>query len=510
MLDMLPYKVFAAVFLPGTLLAGTWTQYRGSNQDGISPNPIRTNWPQEAPRTLWKVTLPNGLSSFTVEAGRLYTMGWRRVSGSDQEFCLALDANTGAELWAAPIGLADYPNGGVGSDDGPRSTPTIDGDRVYVFGSYMDLVCLNSATGAEIWRKDLRTEFGAQIIPWQNAASPTIAGDLVFVNSNGRSGEHLIAFRKADGTVAWSRGSYGMTQSTPIATSIGGTDQVIFFTQKALVAVRPATGEVLWETPLRYNGTSVAASPVVAGDTVYISRAYPGSTTSPQAGAIVYQISSANGVFTATKKWEKVNQLMNHWATPVYYNGYYYGIYGQSSLTLRCVDAANGDTKWQVSGFGYGSVTLAQDKLVVLGDDGELVLVEPNPDLYTELARIKPLAGRCWNNPAISDGRVYIRSTTEAVALDVSVPNSNPSAPLKLKLNPSINGRFTLEVTTQDDDPIEIDRVSGISIFSRPALGSSTGWSRVTNSAILFNGKLTLQLPAPDAGQIYFRTEEIP
>lgn len=507
MLIMLPWKLVFAAVLPATLAAGTWTQYRGSNQDGIAPDPIRTNWTQETPRTLWKVILPFGLSSFSVESGRLYTMGWRRVSGVDREFCLALDANTGAELWAAPIGLADYPNGGVGSDDGPRSTPTIDAGRVYVFGSYMELVCLDSSSGAEIWRKSLQTEFGSRVIRWQNAASPTVAGDFVFVNSNGRTGEHLAAIRKTDGTVAWKRGSYGMTHATPIAATIGGAEQIIFLAQQALVSVRRDTGEVLWETPLRYNGTSVAASPVIVSDTVYISRAYPGSLTAAQAGAVVFQINSANGSFTATTKWEKVNQLMNHWATPIYYQGHYYGIYGQGTLTLRCVDAANGDSKWQVSGFGYGSVTLAHDKLIVLADDGEVVLADPNPEQFSELARIKPVSGRCWNNPAISDGRLYIRSTTEAVALDISLTNTPSTAPLRLELIPSAIGRFTLQVSAQDGEPIGSARVPAISIFSRTSLGLSS-WSRVTNSAVLSSGKLTLELPSPGTSQVYFRTEE--
>lgn len=508
MLCMNKWLLLAAGVLQATVAAETWTQYRGSNHNGASTEPIRIDWAQQAPRTLWKIPLPFGLSSFSVANNRLYTMGWRRVGGQDREFCLALDATTGAEVWAAPVGLADYPHGGVGSDDGPRSTPTVDGNRVYAFGSYMGLVCLDAATGAEIWRRELGPEFGAEIIPWENAASPTLVGDLVFVNSNGRSGEHLIAFRKTDGAVAWKHGSYGMTHATPVLGSIGGVEQILFLAQRALVAVRPETGAVLWEYPLRYNGTSVAASPVIVGNTVYISRAYPGSLSSPQAGALVLEVSSANGSFSAARKWEKVNQLMNHWATPVYYNGHYYGIYGQGSLTLRCIDAANGDSKWQISGFGYGSVVLARDKLIVLGDDGDLVLVDPQPEQYVELARIKPLDGRCWNNLAMSDGRIYARSTTEAVALDVSTPDSVPPPPLKIGLVRSLAGSFTLEVAAENGTPIESPRSSRISIYARPDIGNGAAWERVTNSTVLSQGKLTLDLSNIAQGQRYFRTEE--
>jgi outer membrane protein assembly factor BamB len=459
---------------------------------------------------LWKVPLSDGLSSFSVEKGRLFTMGERRVASGMREFCLALNAETGAELWAAEIGLADYPNGGVGSDDGPRSTPTVDGDRVYVFGAYMDLVCLNAANGAEIWRRDLEGEFGSRRIPWQNAASPTLIGDLVFVNSNGRTNEHLIAFNKNYGTVVWKRGSYGMTHATPVQGLIGGVEQVIFLGQTALVSVAPMTGQVLWEFPLFYNYTSVAASPVVANDTVYISRAYAGSLAMPQAGALVLQISSANGRLSPARKWERVNALLNHWATPVYFEGHYYGIYGQDVLSLRCIDAENGTVKWQLNDFGYGSVTLAQDKLLVLGDDGELALVDTNPDEYSELARIRPLTGKCWNNPALSDGRIYIRSTREAVALDVSLPNSGPGPELKLAIARGVTGQFVVEVATANGTPIEPARASKISFYGNIDPGHAAGWERLGNSSVLANGRLTLELPAPDGPRLFFRTEELP
>jgi outer membrane protein assembly factor BamB len=183
------------VILPNALATG-WTQFRGSNHDGASSETIRLDWAQNPPRTLWKVPMPNGLSSFSVDNGRLYTMGARPFQGQLTEMCIALDANTGQELWASPVGLAQYPNGGVGTDDGTRSTPTIDGDSVYAFGAYMNLVCFNAATGAKVWNHDLPTEFGATVIAWQNAASPLLVGDLILVNGNGRAGERLMAFRK--------------------------------------------------------------------------------------------------------------------------------------------------------------------------------------------------------------------------------------------------------------------------------------------------------------------------
>lgn len=481
--------------------ASGWTQYRGSNHDGVSTEPIRLDWTANAPRTLWKVPLPNGLSSFSVDKTRLFTMGARNSQGVFTEFCIALDASTGRELWASPIGIADYPNLGVGPDDGTRGTPTVDGALVYAFGAYMNLVCFNASTGAEVWKRDLRKEFGSTVISWQNAASPLLVGDLVLVNGNGRNNEHLLAFRKSDGVLVWKTGTDGMTQSTPVRAIIGGVDQAIFFAQSGLVSVAPATGDVLWRYAIRYNSTSVAASPVVVGDTVYASRAYP-----TRAGALVVRVTKDGAAFSTTKVWEKQNQLMNHWATPVFYDGYYYGIYGQGSLNLRAVDALNGDTKWVVNDFGYGSVTRVRDKLLVLGDRGDLALIDTNPQVYTELARIRPLVGRCWNNPAISDGRIYIRSSTEAVALDVAV--AQPASPLKLEISVSLSGELNLLVSSENGMPIDQAQASGIEVFFADTLGSD--WSRFTAVETILDGKLLLSSLLPNASVQYFRARRNP
>src|SRR5205085_7701990 len=138
---------------------------------------IRINWTEQPPGLIWKVPLGAGLSSFAVSNGRAFTQVRRHVLQGDREFCVALDANSGAELWATELGVADYPHGGVGPDDGPRSTPSVEGDRVYILTSYLRLVCLEAASGQEVWSHDFVAELGSAVIPWQNAASPLVVGD---------------------------------------------------------------------------------------------------------------------------------------------------------------------------------------------------------------------------------------------------------------------------------------------------------------------------------------------
>src|SRR5437867_3159320 len=221
------------------LRAGDWAQYRGPNHDGISTETIRTNWSGEPPRQIWKIPLDPGLSSFAVAGGKAFTLVRTPGPQPTTEYCIAQDADTGTQLWATPIGVAYYPNAGVGngSDDGPRSTPTVDGDRVYVLGSYLDLLCLSAANGQVVWSNNVAALYGGSVIPWQSAASPLLEGYLIFVHCNAQaSSQRLLAFRKQDGIEAWhgpnDQGTNDrMTQATPVVATIAGVRQVVFFAQ---------------------------------------------------------------------------------------------------------------------------------------------------------------------------------------------------------------------------------------------------------------------------------------
>jgi outer membrane protein assembly factor BamB len=491
--------------------AGDWPQYRGANHDGISTETIRTNWSQEVPRQIWKIPLDPALSSFSISGGKAFTMVRRPVNGQDQEFCVALNADTGAELWAsAPLGIADYPNGGVGSDDGPRSTPSVDGDRLYVLTSYLRLYCLGITNGAIVWSRDLVAEYGSTVIAWQSAASALIEGDLVFVIGNA-PGTCLVAFHKSDGSEAWKGQSDIMTQASPVAATIAGVRQVIFFAQSGLVSVAPDTGSVLWRYPFPFS-VSTAASPVVGNDIVYCSATYG-------MGAGAVRISSSGSQLATNQVWRTPGDNMNHWATPVFYNGYLYGVYGESAASLRCVEMATGAKKWTQSGVGLGEVLFVTGHVLVLTENGYLLLVKPDPTAYVEVARFRALDGsqgstpnlvRCWNVPAISNGRIYVRSTTEAVALDVSVP-----APPPLRLSSALPGgeeAFRLFIGNDDGSPLAANRVTNIDIFASDNLMlGPAGWLKLTNPVLLTNGQLRLDDPQSAATpQRFFRVEERP
>ncbi|MEW6156133.1 MAG: PQQ-binding-like beta-propeller repeat protein [Verrucomicrobiota bacterium] len=480
--------------------ADDWPQYRGPNHDGFSREQIRLNWTEEPPRQLWRKTMDPGLSSFSISGGKAFTQV-RRLNGSAQtEFCVALNADTGEELWAVPLDQASYPHGGVGSDDGPRSTPCIDGDRVYVFTSYLRLYCLNANSGQTIWMKDFVADLGSTVVAWQNAASPVIVGDLIFVNGNATN-QRLMAVRKSDGAIVWKGQNDRMTQATPVYGVVAGVPQVIFFAQSGLVSVEPETGRVLWRYSLPFS-TSTAASPVIAGDTVYASAAYG-------VGAGMVRISKSGLTVTSSQVWRTPGANMNHWATPVFYEGHFYGIYGQSLVSLRCVEASSGVEKWRQDGVGTGGLLRVSDHLLVLTANGTLIVVQPDPAQYREITRFRAVTtGKAWNVPAISHGRIYVRSTLQAAAFDVSLPPP-PAKPLKLQPALSTDAKvFQLKIAAEDGSALDAAQAGKIEIHVSSDL-SGENWTRLETNPVLNNGVLQIDEPIGAAPKFY-RTVQKP
>jgi outer membrane protein assembly factor BamB len=357
-----------------------------------------------------------------VSDGKAYTQVNREINGAPREIVIALDANTGKELWLADVGSGKYDSGGdAGTSenrggDGPRSTPTVNDGKVYVFNQFLVVYCLDAQTGKLLWSRDLLKDHGGRNIGWKNAASAVVDGDAVFV-AGGGADQSILALNKNSGEVIWKAHDERITHATPVAATIQGERQVIFFLQKGLVSVAPKDGKILWRFPFRYN-VSTAASAVVCGDIVYCSAGYG-------VGGGACKITKDGDQFTATELYKITGdrQIANHWSTPVFKDGYLYGMFSFKKYgvgPLKCVEVATGQVKWEKPGFGAGNVTLAGDKILALADTGDLVVAEAKPEAYKEVARTKAVAGKCWSAPALSNGRIYVRSTTEGACLDVS------------------------------------------------------------------------------------------
>jgi outer membrane protein assembly factor BamB len=472
-----------------------WPQYRGPTHNGTSTDHILKEWTGSVTNPVWRVLVPNCLSSLTVSGGRVFTQARRNINGAPKEFIVALSATNGAELWATNLDDALYPNGGVGPDDGPRSTPSVDGDSVFISTSYLKLYRLNITNGAVIWQKNLTTLYGASGIGYQNCASPLIENGLIFLNTHFNT-DHLtlMALRTSDGSLAWRSENEGLTHSTPVLANIHGVRQVIFATQSGLMSLNPDTGARLWRTnyPFTYS-TSIGVSPVVWEDVVFVCGAHAYGM-----GSVVVQATLTNDTWTATRLWW-TNNTAAHWMTPVAREGFLYGQFGiqqfdSPTAQLKCIDMRTGAVKWSANGFGRGGTLLVDEHILSITERGELILVSPNTDAYTEVARFLAIpnydqnTNRCWNVPAVADGRVYVRSTAYVACFDLALPG--------LKLDPPAfvaPSQLQLSVRSINGAPIDSNRLNGLTVrASSDVTQSLTQWLALTNSLTLTNGVVRL------------------
>jgi outer membrane protein assembly factor BamB len=420
---------FRSLAVLGALAAGSffcaaenWSGYRGNSGDGVSAERSLAPWAGDGPKRLWTAKTPAGFSSVVVAEGKVFTVIARETDGTLAEVCVALDAETGKETWAAVTGQAKYRGGGESGaegnsgGDGPRSTPAFSSNKVYVYSAQMALSCLDAATGKTVWKKDIMQDFGGKNIGWESAMSPVIDGNLVYV-AGGGAGQSMLAFEKGTGAVVWKTGDEQMTHATPVVATIQGVRQVIFLMQSGLVSLDSSNGKPLWNFPFTYL-TATGCSPVVSGDVVFCTAGY-------EVGGAACQVTRDGAAFAAKELWRiKGNaKVASLWSTPVCKDGYLYGMISFKKFgngPLKCVDLKTGAIKWEQSGFGAGNVVLAGADLIALGDDGQVVLVEATPAGYKELARAKAISGKCWSSPALSNGRLYVRSTRESACLELA------------------------------------------------------------------------------------------
>ncbi len=219
-----------------------WPQWRGPNRDGLSTDTgLLTTWPQGGPPKLWEVSAGPGFSSLAVAQGRVVTM----FQDKDQEVVACWDEATGRELWRHGTPASFRHSFG----DGPRSTPTIDDDRIYTVGATGNMACLKIKDGRVVWTKPLLEEFGARNLEWGTSVCPLVDADLVYVDPGGPNGHGLVALDKFTGAVRWQALDDAASNSSPVLATIAGQRQLVFFTEKGLVAVTPDEGKLLCASP---------------------------------------------------------------------------------------------------------------------------------------------------------------------------------------------------------------------------------------------------------------------
>ena len=385
--------------------AADWPQFRGPNRDGISPETaVLKSWPGSGPRVLWKIPLGEGFSQVTAVNNRLYVF---YGSGSD-EVAAALDAATGKQLWRVRVDRKFMSDQG----NGPRSTPTVDGDLVYVLSAAGKLAALKAANGQTAWQHDLKAEYGATAPDWGISTSPLVEGNLLIVNVGGSNNRSVMAFDKKTGKPVWSSLGDGAGYSAPIAITVGGVRQIIVFTAGAVVSISPKDGKQYWRVPWRTDWDVNAATPIFfPPDKLFISSGY-------DTGAALFQIKAAGNQASATEIWRN-RGMKNQFSSSILHQGV---LYGFDNATFKAIDAATGAERWKQRGLGHGSLILAGGNLIVFSESGTLALLEATPKEFKQLGAIRVLEGKCWTAPTLANGRLYLRNEEHLIALDWNAP----------------------------------------------------------------------------------------
>jgi outer membrane protein assembly factor BamB len=399
------------VLLPAVLLlalaqqalaqsAADWPQWRGPNRDGISKETgLLKQWPADGPPLVWKASgAGGGYSSFSVANGKLYTMGLR----GEREYVVAFDVATGKEAWSTPHGSAFRNDRG----DGPRGTPTVDGDRVYALGGSGDLTALDARTGKIVWTKNVLREFGGSNITWGISESPLVLGDKVLVNPGG-PGASIVALNKANGALIWKSQSDKAGYSSAIPVEVNGTTQVVFFTAERAVGLDAKDGRLLWEYGKPANNVANVATPIARANRVFISSDYG-------TGGGVVEIKADN---KAQEVWF-TKDMRNHHSSSVLIGDY---LYGFSSAILTAIRFDTGEIAWRDRSVGKGSLVYADGNLYCFSENGVVGLVEATPTGYKEKGRFRIAQGNLptWTHPVVVGGRLYLRDQDTIYAYDI-------------------------------------------------------------------------------------------
>ena len=369
-----------------------WLHYRGPTMNGISPEKgWNSQFPSGGPKVLWRENLGIGTSSVTVAGDRGYSMG--NLNGKDIVYCF--DAKTGRVAWRHEYPLALDPNMFEG---GPRSTPTLDGGRVYSVSHQGDLWCLDAATGKKVWYKHYQKDFGGRRPEWGYAGSPTVEGKMLLLDAGGK-GSSTVALDKTNGNVIWKAGDDEAGYGSPVAATIGGKRTVVIFKASHLVGLDAATGREFWRTEWKTSYDVNAVTPVIVSDRILISSGY-------NHGAALYAVNGGKLSQVWTNK-----KLRSHFNSPVVLQGAIYGIDGDAGGgNLVCLDLETGEQKWIEKSAKGGSLISADGKLIVLTEKGELVIADASPSGFRAVSRASVLSKRCWVQPTLVNGRLFVRN----------------------------------------------------------------------------------------------------
>jgi outer membrane protein assembly factor BamB len=381
-----------------------WPGFRGADRAARSKSlPISTNWAIRSPRQLWKIPVGPAWSSFAIAGHLLFTQEQR----GPRETAVCYDAETGREIWNQSIEARfDDPLGGPG----PRATPTLAGDGLFLMGATGTFMRLNAVTGDVVWKQDLKALAGREVPMWGFSASPLVVVSVVIVYAGGPGDKGLFAFDTASGTVRWSAAAGNDSYSSPQLNAIAGEELVLMLSNDGLLFLDPATGRERLNYEWKFKGYRALQPQVIGGDTVLLP-------TSMNAGTRAIRITGTNGPLAAKELWTSKN-LKPDFTDFVTHQGF---AYGNDAGIFTCVDLKTGERKWKGGRYGKGQVLLLENSglLLVAGEQGQVVLLRADPAQHIELDSFKALEGKTWNHPVVVGDRLYLRNSQEAACFQL-------------------------------------------------------------------------------------------
>ncbi len=400
-------KCVVLVFLGVLLAAGAcygddWPQFRGPNRDGKSAETgLMKVWPEGGPSFLWSVEgLGIGFSSVAVAKGFVYTTGM--IDGEGFLFAYDLAGNL---KWKESYGPE-----WTGSYKGTRTTPTVDGNRVYVFSGTGVMVCFEARTGRKIWEVNTLEKFEGKNIRWGMSGSPLIDGDKVYCTPGGKKGV-IVALDKMTGGTVWV--TTGLDElsaySSPILIERGGNRLLINMIQKSVICVNSNTGELIWQEPYVTPSDTGGVTPIYKDGAVYVTSAIEREFTR---GGVMFEL-SADGT-SVSEKWNDQTLDTGHGGV-VLVDGYLYGstFDGIPKGDWVCLDWDSGKVMYkEIWNGNKGSIIYADGMLYCYDENtGDVALVKASPTDFEIVSSFRVIqgAGQHWAHPAISDGRLYIR-----------------------------------------------------------------------------------------------------
>ena len=387
--------------------------FLGANRDlRIENVMLATDWEVQSPELLWRQQIGAGWAGIVVVNGFFATLEER----GGRELATLYDVRTGRLIWEHQLG-GEYNH--VLGGRGPRSTPTIDGGIVYALGVWGQLVALDGATGDLLWEHDVLAEYGVSLAEemadnaYGRSNSPLIVRDLLIIGVGGSRARRVsvAAYDKQTGELRWESGEHQVSMASPQFARLGGREQVLVVNQNVVSGHDPSSGAVLWEFDwpgITSSNSNVSQAVPVGSNRVFISKGYGG-------GAALFELGSQPaGTFTARQLWHQPRVLRTKLTNVAIRDGFAYGL---SEGILECVEVATGERAWKAGRYHHGQILMVGEVLLVLTEDGEIVMVEVSPENPNNvLGRFQAINGHTWNNFALYGDILLLRNGQEAAA----------------------------------------------------------------------------------------------